>query len=197
MYHDVDVGDVMPIKQHPYRVNPEKDKKITQEIEYMLENNIIQPSRSNWSSPCVVVPKSDQNIRFCTDYRKVNTITKTDVYPIPRINDCVDRIGNCKYLTKIDLLKGYWCIPLTEKAKEVSAFVTSHGLYEYNVLPFGLKNTPATFQHMINNVIVDLPNTTVYLDDIVTGNNTWHEHLESVERLLVKLRDANLTGNLM
>ena len=68
MYHDVDVGDVMPIKQHPYRVNPEKDKKITQEIEYMLENNIIQPSRSNWSSPCVIVPKSDQSIRYCTDY---------------------------------------------------------------------------------------------------------------------------------
>ena len=106
MYHDVDVGDVMPIKRHPYHVNPEKDKKITQEIEYMLENNIIQPSRSNWSSPCVVVPKSDQSIRFCTDYRKVNTITKTDVYSIPRIDDYVDRIGNCKFLTKIDFLKG-------------------------------------------------------------------------------------------
>ena len=86
---------------------------------------------------------------------------------------------------------------MTEKAKEVSAFVTSHGLYEYNVLPFGLKNAPATFQRMINNIIVDLPNTTAYLDDIATGNNTWHERLESVERLLVKLRDANLTGNLM
>ena len=66
----------------------------------MLEDNIFQPSRSNWSSPCVIRPKSDHSIRVCADYRKVNTVTKTNVYPIPRIDDCIERIGNCKYLTK-------------------------------------------------------------------------------------------------
>ena len=74
----------------------------------MLEHGIIEPSQSNWSSPCLLVPKSDGSYRFCTDYRKVNSVTKSDSYPIPRVEDCIDRIGCAKYVTKLDLLKGYW-----------------------------------------------------------------------------------------
>ena len=127
--HDVDVGDANPIKQHPYRMNPEKCKLADKEIDYMLEHGIIQPSKSDWSSPCVLVPKPDGSVRFCTDYRKVNTVTKTDVFPIPRLDDCIDRVGHCKFLTKVDLLKGYWCVPLTDRAREISAFTTPRGLY--------------------------------------------------------------------
>ena len=104
----------------------------------MLENGIIRHSNSNGSSPCVMVPKPDGSIRFCTDYRKVNEVTKTDAYPIPRVDDCIDKVGKAKFLTKIDLLKGYWCAPLTDRDLEISAFVTPSGLYEYNVLPFGI-----------------------------------------------------------
>ena len=104
----------------------------------MLENGIIRHSNSNWGSPCVMVPKPDGSIRFCTDCRKVNEVTKTDAYPIPRVDDCIDKVGKAKVLTKIDLLKGYWCVPLTGRGLEISAFVTPSGLYEYNVLPFGI-----------------------------------------------------------
>jgi len=150
MYHDVDVGSAPPRKQHPYRVNPLKLEYLHKEIEYMLENNIIEPSQSEWSSPCVLVPKADGTFRFCTDFRKLNTVTKTDSYPLPRVEDCIDHVGKAQYVTTFDLLKGYWQIPLTERAKKLSAFVTSRGLYQYCVMPFGMKNAPATFQRMIN-----------------------------------------------
>ena len=101
-----------------------------EEIDYMLAHDILKLSNSEWNSPCVLVPKPDGSIRFCTDYRKVNAITKDDTYPLPRILDCIERVGNAKYFTKIDLLKGYWCVPLTKRAKEISAFVTPFGLYE-------------------------------------------------------------------
>lgn len=194
--HDVDVGDAKPIKQHPYRMNPEKCKLAEDEIVYMLEHKIIQPSNSNWSSPCVLVPKPNGSTRFCTDYRKVNAVSKTDAFPIPRVDDCIDKVGKAKFLTKIDLLKGYWCVPLTDRGREISAFVTPSGLYEYNVLPFGMKNAPATFQRMIHSVIKNLPNTNAYIDDLVTGSDSWEAHLEDVERLFQRLVEANLTVNL-
>ncbi|PIK38004.1 hypothetical protein BSL78_25158 [Apostichopus japonicus] len=131
VYHDVDVGDSKSIKQHPYRMNPVKSKHLRDEIQYMLKHDIIEPSDSEWSSPCILVPKPDGSFRFCTDYRKVNTVTRTDSYPIPRVDDCIDRIGNARFVTKFDLLKGYWEIPLTDRAKRVSAFVTPDGLFQY------------------------------------------------------------------
>ncbi|WP_369074445.1 reverse transcriptase family protein, partial [Nocardioides malaquae] len=85
----------------------------------------------NWSSPCLFASKSDGSDRFCTDYRKVNGVTKPDCYPLPRIDDCVDNVGGAKYVTKLDLLKGYWQVPLTPRAQAISAFVTPDAFLEY------------------------------------------------------------------
>ena len=128
IYHDVIVEDSKPIKQFPYRMNPLKQKYLQDEVKYLLENDFIEPSQSNYSSPCILVPKSNGTYRMCTDYRKVNSVTKTDSFPIPRIDDCIDNVGNAKYVTKFDLLKGFWQVPLTDRAKEVSAFATPNGL---------------------------------------------------------------------
>ena len=142
--HDVDVGDAVPVKQHPYRLNPSKQESLNKEVRYLLENDLIEPSQKmaacSWSSPCILVPKPDGSYRMCTDYRKVNHLTKTDTFPIPRMDDCVDKVGNAKYVSKFDLLKGFWQIPLSERAKEISAFATPYGLYQYKVMPFGMKN---------------------------------------------------------
>lgn len=92
--HDVEVGDAPPFKQHPYRMSPEKCKLAENEVRYMLEHNIIRPSHSDWSSLCLLVPKPDGSTRFCTDYRKVNSVSKTDAFPIPRVDDCVDKVGH-------------------------------------------------------------------------------------------------------
>lgn len=112
----------------------------------MLENEIAEPSCSAWSSPCVLSTKSDGLDRFCTDYRKVNTVTKSDCFPLPLVDDLVDRVGGATYVSKLDLLKSYWQVPLTDRAKEVSAFVTPDAFLQYNVMPFGVRNAPATFQ---------------------------------------------------
>ena len=194
--HDVDVGDTQPIKQHAFRVSPDKRDLTNQEVKYMLDHDIIRPSTSSWSSPCVLVPKPDGSVRFCTDYRKLNTVTKTDVYPIPRIDDCIDRVGDARYLSKIDLLKGYWCVPLTERGREVSAFVCSAGLFEYNVMPFGMKNAPATFQRMMEKVLSGLSHSYAYIDDVVIRSDTWEEHVDNIREVLCRLADARLTVNL-
>ena len=114
--HDVDVGDSAPIKQHPYRVSPMKKELLDKEVQYMLKNDIIEESQSNWSSPCILVLKHDSGFRFCTDFRKVNDKTKSDSFPIPRIADCIDQIGNAKLVSTFDMLKGYWQVPLTQRA---------------------------------------------------------------------------------
>ena len=141
-------------------------------MQYMLDKDIIEPSQSSWASPCVLVLKPDGSIRYYTDYRKVNILSKMESFPIPRIEDCIDRIGNAKYITKCDLLKGYLCVPLTERAKEISAFVTPDGLYQYKVMPFGMKNSQATFQSLMNMCLKDLEGVEVYVDDIVIFSDT-------------------------
>ena len=153
IYHDVDIEGSKPIKQHPYRMNPMKLQYLREEVQYLLDNDFIEPSQSDWRSPCILVPKPDGTFRMCTDYRKVNSVTKTDSFPVPRMDDCIDNIGQAKYVTKFDLLKGFWQIPLTDRAKEISAFVTPDGLYQYKVMLFGMKNPPATFQRLINMII--------------------------------------------
>ncbi|KAL1247763.1 hypothetical protein QQF64_023139 [Cirrhinus molitorella] len=101
------------------------------EIRYMLDNTIATPSSSEWASPCLLVGKSDGTVRFCTDFRKVNSVTKPDCFPLPRIDDCIDQVGSAKYVSKFDLLKGYWQVPLTQRAQEMSSFITPSGLYSY------------------------------------------------------------------
>ena len=139
----------------------------------MFKNDLIEPSKSNWSSPCILVPKPDGSYRLCTDYRKVNTVTKTDTYPIPRIDDCIYKIGNARNVSKFDLLKDFWKVPLTKRAKEISAFVTPDGLFQYKVMPFGIKNSHATFQRLINQVISGLTDCDAYIDDVIVYSETW------------------------
>ena len=196
IYHDVIVEDSKPIKQHPYRMNPLKQKYLQDEVKYLLENDFIEPSQSNYSSPCILVPKSNGTYRMCTDYRKVNSVTKTDSFPIPRIDDCIDKVGNSKYVTKFDLLKGFWQVPLTDRAKEVSAFATPNGLYQYKVMAFGMKNSPATFQRLVNNIICGLDGCDAYIDDVIIYSDSWSDHLQRIRKFFHRLSKAKLTVNL-
>jgi RNase H-like domain found in reverse transcriptase/Reverse transcriptase (RNA-dependent DNA polymerase)/Integrase zinc binding domain/Integrase core domain len=196
IFHDVVVEDCTPIKQHPYRLHSEKQKYLQKEVEYLLENDLIEKSQSDWSSPCILVPKPDKTYRMCTDFRKVNAVTKTDPSPIPRIDDCIDKVGHAKYVTKIDLLKGFWQVPLTDRAKEISAFVTPHGFYQYKVMPFGMKNSPATFQRLMNMVISGLEGCDVYIDDAIIHSDLWDDHLQLIRDFFDRLTEAKLTINL-
>ncbi|KAL0153990.1 hypothetical protein M9458_050705, partial [Cirrhinus mrigala] len=196
LMHDIDVGDHPPVKQNAYRVNPAKREIMERETRYLVENGLAVPSCSPWCSPCLLVPKPDGTSRFCTDYRKVNQLTKSHSYPLPRMEDCVDRVGKAKFVTKLDLLKGYWQVPLTERASEISAFVTPDAFLQYKVLPFGLKNAPATFQRLMNQVLANVKHCEAYLDDVVCYSDTWNSHLQTLEEVFSRFQAANLTLNL-
>ena len=150
----------------------------------MLRNGIVEQSHSHWSSPCILVPKPDNTYQFCTDFRQVNALTKSDSYPIPRVDDCIDQIGCSQYISKFDLLKGYWHVPLSDRVKEISAFVTPDGLYQYTVMPFGMKNAPATYQRMINKVVAGMKGCGAYIDDLVLYSDDWEEHVIQLRDLL-------------
>lgn len=112
-----------------------------------MENGFRVPSSSPWSSPCLLDTKSDGSSRFCTDFHKVNAVTVPDAHPLPLIDDCIDDIGPATYISKLDMLKGYWQVLLTPQASDISAFVTPDRFLHYTVMPFGMCNAPATFLH--------------------------------------------------
>lgn len=123
-------------------------------------------------------------------------MTKPGSFLFPQVEDCVHSVGSAKFVTKIDLLKGYYQVPLTPRAQEVSSFITLSGLYSYNVMSFGLRNAPPTFQSLMNRVVSGLDGCAVYLDDVVVYSQTWEEQLCGLHALFTHLVEANLTINL-
>ncbi|KAK7877062.1 hypothetical protein WMY93_032231 [Mugilogobius chulae] len=196
LMHDIKVENARPIRQHPYRVNPVKRALMKQEADYLLQHGLAKHSSSAWSSPCLVESKPDGSPRFITDYRKVNAVTVIDSYPMPRMEDCIDNLGSAKYVTKLDLLKGYWQVPLTERASEISAFVTPDYFLQYTVMAFGMCKAPATFQRLVNIVLQGLANCNAYLDDLIVYSTTWEEHLHTLRQVFLRLAEASLTLNL-
>ena len=183
-----------PIKMAPYRVNPEKAELIRQELKVMQAMGVIEDSSSPWGSPVVLIPKPDGTIRFCVDYRKLNDKTVPDAHPLPRIDDLVDKIGSAKYLTKIDLSRGYWQVPLDPESIPVSAFVTPFGHFQWRYMPFGLRNAPATFQRLVWKVLHGLESFTgAYLDDIIIFSKSWQDHLRHIRIVFQRLQTAGLT----
>ena len=197
MMHDVTLTDgATPIKQSPYRLNPQKRLRMRDAVKYLLDNGLAEPCFSPWASPCLLTPKPDGTDRLCTDFRKVNQITVVDSYPLPRLDDLVDSVGSSQCVTKIDLQKGYYQVLLTPRASEISAFITPDGLYKYLRMPFGMRNAPATFQRIVNHVIRDLDGVSAYLDDLLVVSETWEEHIKKLYNLFSRLDGAGLTINL-
>ncbi|XP_076054461.1 uncharacterized protein LOC143033145 [Oratosquilla oratoria] len=194
--HDVETHGAPPIRQRPYRLNTFKREYVRAEVQRLQELGIVQPSHSPWASPVVLVPKPDGSMRLCVDYRRVNAVTEADGYPLPRIDDVIDDVGSARWVTKLDLLKGYYQVRLTERSRAISAFVTPEGLYEFSVLPFGLRNAPATFQRLMNRLTAGMDGVRCYLDDIVVFGDTWELHLSRLKSLFAVLAANNLTVNL-
>ena len=161
----------------------------------------------------VLVRKENGQYRLCIDYRKVNALTTIDSFPlpradasaghsaqitysIPRVDDCIDKISKAKYSSKFDLLKGYWQVPLTDRAREISAFVTNEGLYECLVMPFGFKNSVCTFQRLMNIITRGLEGCVVYINDVVVFSDDWETHVHLIRESFCILRDTGLVINL-
>ena len=161
-------------------------------LQTMLEQGVIQTSFSPWAAPIVLV-KKDGTTRFCVDYRKLNDVTKKDAYPLPRIDDTLDALSGGKIFSTLDLTSGYWQVEMDPNDREKSAFVTHQGLYEFNVMPFGLCNVPSTFQRLMEYVLAGLQCSTclIYLDDIIYGRD-FEGHLTRLWEVFVRLHDAGL-----
>ena len=190
----IDTGDHPPIKQNPYRL-PFSERKLVQEhIEKMLEAGIIKPSRSPWASPIVIVDKKDGTKRFCVDLRALNKVTVKNSYPLPRIDDILSSLEGSQYFTSLDLKSGYWQIAMDENSQQKTAFTCFMGLYEHTVLPFGLSTAVGLFSELMNKVLVGIQYkfTIAYLDDILIFSKTFDEHVEHIEAVFSRLREAGL-----
>jgi hypothetical protein len=194
--HDINVENHSPIKQHYYRCAPAKLAIIKQEVDAMRDLGVIRPSRSEWSSPIILVKKPNNEWRPCVDYRQINQITKGETYPLPRLDDLIDQVGQAPFITTLDLSKGYWQIALTPRAREISAFSTPFGQYEFLTMPFGLKLAPMTFQRAMNQLLEGLSDFAVaYLDDISIRSRTWEDHMTHLQVVFNRLERAGLSLN--
>ncbi|XP_065438558.1 uncharacterized protein LOC135981218 [Chrysemys picta bellii] len=194
MTHSIQTVGPRPAPSRAYRAKGEMQRQIQEEVESMLTMGIITRSQSPWASPIVMVPKKDKTMRFCVDYRKLNAITQPDPYPTPRIEDLLDTLGGARFISTLDLTKGYWQIPLDAEAQGKSAFIVESGLYEFKVLPFGMRNSGATFMRLINEVLRGLESfARAYIDDLAVFSSSWQDHLNHIGIVLHRLREANLT----
>ena len=143
--HRIDAGGARPIKLAPYRLPHAYRETVRNELEEMERTGVIERSRSEWSAPIVLVKKKDGSLRMCVDYRRLNAVSQADAYPMPRVDDLIDRLGKARYITTLDLSRGYWQVPVSESSRPMTAFATPYGLFQFRVMPFGLHGAPATF----------------------------------------------------
>ena len=191
--HDICTGDAVPIRLPLYRLSHYSQEVMREEIRTLLDQEIIRPSKSPWVAPIVLVKKKDGTQRMCVDYRKLNKVTINDPYPLPNIEDLIANIGLSKFITTLDLTKGYYQVPVNPQYREKTAFVTPYGKYEFLMMPFGLISEPSTFQKLMDGLLNVLHDFTVaYLDDIIIHTDTWENHLNHMEIVFDKLREAGL-----
>ena len=192
--HNIDTGNHAPIKQHPRRLPYAYREEANRQTAEMLEQGIIRPSTSAWSSPIVLVKKKGGELRFCVDYRKLNSVTIGHAHPLPRIDDILDSLGDSKLFSCLDLKSGYWQLSVNEADRHKTAFVTQSGLYEFNRMPFGLSMACATFQRTMEIVLAGLTYDIClcYLDDVIVFGRSLAEHCNRLESVLLRLREHNL-----
>ena len=183
-----------PTHLRPYRLNPVKRKILQEEVQKLLAAGIIRPSLSPWSSPVVLVTKPDKTWRLCLDYRTLNSVTVSDPFPMPRTEELLDIIGRAKFITTLDMSKGYWQIPMAADSIPKTAFSTEDGKFEFLRMPFGLKGAPSTFQRFVNNILSEVRDyARAYMDDLVIFSDTWQDHVRHLRTVLNIIKKWNLT----
>ena len=186
--------ETKPIRHAPRRLGVEKEAEVERQVQQLKHQGLIEPAFGAWSSAVVLVKKKDGCWRFCVDYRRLNAVTQQDAYPLPRIDESLDALSGSTYFSTLDLMSGYWQVPLDEDAKDKSAFCTRSGLWRWNVLPFGLTSAPATFQRLMERVLQGLHWKTLllYLDDVIVIGANFESHLHRLQEVLDRLRSAGL-----
>ena len=192
--HTIDTGGAAPIRQRARRLPFHHQAEVDRQVKDMLNRGIIEPSKSPWSAPIVLVTKKDGSKRFCVDYRRLNSVTVKDCYPIPRIDESLESLSGAKWFSTLDMCAGYWQVMLDLAAREKSAFVVRGGFYQWKVMPFGLCNAPSTFERLMETIFAGLQWDTllIYLDDIIVFGKTIDDELHRLSVVFRRLRCANL-----
>ena len=187
--------DEEPVRLKPYPLQYALRQELKNEIKEMLDMGVIRKSSSPYASPVVVVvKKKDGSNRICVDYRKLNKATISDPEPMRTSEDLFQQLGKSKFFLKIDLSKGYWQIPVAEEDLFKTAFVTPDGTYKFLRMPFGMKNSGATFVRGMREVLSGMSCVESYIDDLIVFSSDWGTHLQTLEELLKRLSEANLTA---
>ena len=184
-----------PVHTQPYRAGPKARQVEEEHVSKMLDAGVIEPANSEWASPVVLVPKLDGSLRFCVDYRKLNSLTVKDTYPFPRMDECIDSMGEAQFFTALDANSGYWQIPVANDDRDKTTFTCHAGCYRFKRMPFGLCNAPATFQRTLDILLAGLRWKTclVYLDDVIVFSKTFDEHVKHVQDVLTILQRAGIS----
>lgn len=192
--HRIDTGDARPIKQPPRRLPVHMREEADKLVDDMLRRNVIEPSSSPWASGVVLVKKKDGSTRFCVDYRRLNSATLKDAYPLPRIDDMLDSLSGASWFSTLDLCMGYWQVEMEPEDKPKTAFATRKGLFQFRVMPFGLCNAGATFERLMETVLAGLnwEICLIYLDDIIVISKTFEEMVENLSKVFGRLAGAGL-----
>ena len=192
--HHIDTGDARPVRQPLRRFAPVHVEAISEHVDSMLKQGTIEPASSPWASNIVLVKKKDGSYRCCIDYRQLNSVTKKDVYPLPRIDDCLDAMSSATLFSTFDLRSSYHQVQVAPQDRDKTTFICPRGMYRYRAMPFGLCNAGSTFQRLMDVIMSELHLDVclVYLDDIILFSRTVDEHLERLVRVLSRLRAAGL-----
>src|ERR1700733_1669352 len=192
---ELERADDLPTTRKVYPMSPEEQKELDAFLQEALETGRIRPSKSPIGAPVFFVKKKDGKLRFAQDYRALNAITRKNRYPLPLIDDLIHRLSGAKYFTKLDVRWGYNNVRIKEGDEWKAAFRTNRGLFEPLVMFFGLCNSPATFQTMMNELfkkLIDQGVVVVYMDDILIFTETLEDHRRVVRRVLKILAENNL-----
>ena len=192
--HRIETGNAPPIGQQPRRTSPWKRDEIERQVTDLLQQEKVKESSSPWSSPVVLVTKKDGSQRLCVDYRQLNAATVKDAFPLPRVDDSLAALSGSRWFSTLDLACGYWQVAMDASTQEKAAFVTPSGLYEWNVMPFGLCNAPSTFERLMELVLKGLhwKICLIYLDDVIVIGHRFEEELKRLKQVFERLTCAGL-----
>ena len=192
------VPGTRPISMAPYRMSASELAELKSQLEDLLEKKFVRPSVSPWGAPVLLVKKKDGSMRLCIDYRQLNKVTIKNRYPLPRIDDLMDRLVGARMFSKIDLRSGYHQIRVKEEDVQKTAFRTRYGHYEYLVMPFGVTNAPGVFMEYMNRIFHPYLDrfVVVFIDDILVYSKSEEEHAEHVRIVLKVLKEKKLYAKL-
>uniref|UniRef100_A0A9J7ZJ87 Gypsy retrotransposon integrase-like protein 1 n=1 Tax=Cyprinus carpio carpio TaxID=630221 RepID=A0A9J7ZJ87_CYPCA len=192
--HQIPTGAAPPCRDRYRPVPPTLYPELRTLLQGMLDSGVVRESSSPWAAPVVLVKKKDGSWRFCVDYRKLNAVTHKDAYPLPRIEESLTGLKGAQWYSTLDLASGYWQVEMDPQDRQKTAFTTPMGLYEFDRMPFGLCNAPATFQRLMQRCLGSMVHDflLIYLDDVVVFSPDFDSHLHHLEQVFRKLHDHGL-----